>query len=241
MEFKKVLYKERASAIGKIMTNPRSKSEEISKTALSQVQAKLLQDQFGIKKEFWSKHMDKGIQQEDESIELLGRVYGLFNLKKNEESFQNDHFTGTPDLIYEDMVIDVKSSWDGTTFPWFESEIPNKDYYYQLQAYMDLCGKDRAMLSYCLVDAPEDMIQDEIRRQAWQHKMIETTNEFDDAVRAQMEFNHIPEIIRVKSYEFERDDDVIRAMKDRVELGQKYYDKFLNDLQAKMDGLTIKK
>lgn len=243
MEFKKVLYKERASSIGKIMTNPRSKAEEISKTALSQVQAKWLQDQWGIKKVFWSKAMDKGNECEDDSIELFGRVYGLFNLKKNQESFENDHFTGTPDLLHEDWVIDIKSSWDGTTFPWFQpsDEIPNSDYFYQLQAYMDLAGKDRAILAYCLVDAKEDMIQDEIRRQAWQHKMVETSNEFDDMVRFQMEFDRIPEILRVKSFEFKRDQDVIDQMKDRVELCRKYYDQMNDQMESKLNLLNIKR
>ena len=90
------IYKERSSQIGKIMANPRTKSEEISKTALTQVKATWLKDQWGIKKEFWSKHMDKGIEQEDVSIELFARVHGLFNLEKNQEYFENDHFKGTP-------------------------------------------------------------------------------------------------------------------------------------------------
>tara|TARA_R110000772_G_scaffold51709_8_gene118609 strand:+ start:59 stop:772 length:714 start_codon:yes stop_codon:yes gene_type:complete len=234
-------YRERASQIGKIMTNPRSKSEEISKSALSRVQEAMLQEKFGIKKVFWSKAMDKGNECEDDSIELFGRVYGIFNLKKNEESFENDHFTGTPDLLHEDIVIDVKSSWDGNTFPWFEDEIPNKDYYYQLQAYMDLAGKDRAILAYCLVNAKEDMILDEIRRQAWQNKMIESSNEFDDSVRAQMEFDHIPEVLRIKAFEFKRDQDVIDQMKERVELCRKYYHQYSDQLNAKNEFLTIKR
>jgi hypothetical protein len=234
-------FKERASQIGRIMVNPRAKSAEISKGALSRVQEAVIHDQFGIKKVFWSKAMDKGNECEDDSIELFGRVYGLFNLKKNEESFENDHFTGTPDLLYDDLVIDVKSSWDGNTFPWFEESIPNKDYYYQLQAYMDLAGKDRAILAYCLVNSQEDMIQDEIRRQAWQHKMIESSNEFDDAVRSQMEFDHIPEVLRIKAFEFEKDQEVIDQMKDRVELCRKYYDQYSDQLKSKKEFLTIKR
>lgn len=243
MELQKKTYKERASQVGKIMTNPRSKSEEISKTALAQIQERWLRDQFGIKREIWSKAMDKGIECEDDSIDLFARVHGLFNLEKNQEYFENDHFTGTPDLITEDCIIDIKSSWDGNTYPWFQdpNQIPSKDYYYQLQCYMDLCGKDRAILAYCLVNAKEDMIQDEIRRQAWQHKMIETTNEFDDKVRAQMEYDHIPEILRVKTFEIEKDQDMIDQMKERVELCRKFYNEMTETTQAKLELLTIKR
>ena len=71
-------YKERASAIGQIMTNPRSKSEVLSETAKSRVQEKFLEDNFQIKNEFWSKQLDKGISEEPVSIDLMAKQLGLF-------------------------------------------------------------------------------------------------------------------------------------------------------------------
>lgn len=229
------MYKERASQIGKIMTNARSKSETLSKTAQKQVQSALLRNEFNIKKEFWSKQMDKGNQCEDDSINLFAKVFGLFGLKKNEDYFENDFFTGTPDLLQNDLVIDIKTSWDGNTFPWFENEIPTKDYFYQLQAYMDLTGKRKAVLAYCLVDAPEDMIQDEVRRQGWQHKMIDITDEFENKVREQMTFNHIEEHMRVKIYTFDYDEEVIIKMKERVLDCRGYYKELKKELNKEWD------
>jgi hypothetical protein len=49
------MYKERASAMGSIMTNPRSKTEVLSQTAKTRIQEKILEDHFNIKKNVWSK------------------------------------------------------------------------------------------------------------------------------------------------------------------------------------------
>jgi hypothetical protein len=227
------MYKERASQMGKIMTNPRSKSEVISKTAKSRIEEAFLESSFGIKKEFWSKATTKGIEVEDDSIQLAGRKLGLFNLQKNEESFENDYFTGTPDVITSDLIIDVKSSFSGSTFPWFNEpdDIPTKDYFFQLQCYMALTGIKHSALIYCLVDAPEDMIEDEIRRQAWQHKMIDTTPEFEEKVRNQMTFEHIPEFMRCKVFEIPFDPDVISQMEERVLICRDYYESLSKKLK----------
>lgn len=231
----KEVYRERSSQVGKIMTNARSKKEgALSKTAQTQVQQAVLRDLFDIKKEFWSKQMDKGNQCEDDSIDLYAKVNDLFGLKKNEDYFENDFFTGTPDLLHEDVVIDIKTSWDGTTFPWFADEIPTKDYFYQLQAYMNLTGKRKAILAYCLVSAPEEMMQDEVRRQGWQHKMIDITDEFENKVRKQMTFDHIPEELRIKTFEFDYDEEVIIQMKERVIECRGYYDEIRSSILNKV-------
>jgi len=56
-------------------------------------------------------------------------------LFKNEENFTNEWLTGTPDVVTDQVLIYVKNSWSGSTFPWLDKpdECPNKDYFYQLQ------------------------------------------------------------------------------------------------------------
>jgi hypothetical protein len=230
------MYRERASQMGKIMTNSRSKTDKFSKTTRSQVQSTLLRNEFNIKKEFWSKQMDKGNQCEDDSIALFSKIFGFFGMKKNEDFYENEFFTGTPDLLHEDYVIDIKTSWDGNTFPWFESEIPTKDYVYQLQTYMNLTGKRKAVLAYCLTDAPEEMMQDEVRRQGWQHKMIDITEDFENGVRAQMTFGHIREDLRVKIFEIDYDEELIIKMKERVIECRGYYDELMAELEKPFAG-----
>jgi hypothetical protein len=116
----------RCSAIGKLMATPRSKSEFLSQTAKTYIHELVLEHKYGIKKEFSSRYTDKGNAVEDESILLVNDVLDVKFIYKNEEHFTNDWITGTPDVNTEDVLLDVKSSWDATTFPFFDTEIPNK-------------------------------------------------------------------------------------------------------------------
>lgn len=231
------MYKERSSAVGQIMTNARSKNEVLSKTAKTRIQDKLLEDLFGIKKDFWSKYTTKGIEQENKSIILFERVSGLFGVSKNEESFENEYLTGTPDIITDNEIIDIKTSWSGSTFPWFDTELQNKDYYYQLLVYMALTGRKKGRVVYCLVDASEDMIQDEIRRECWKQKIIDIDSKeaykIESKVREQMTFNNVPEALRIKQFEVEFNQDVYEAIVERVEVCREYYEQLKDELLIK--------
>ena len=50
-----------------------------------------------------------------------------------------------PDIL-SDQLIDIKSSWDFTTFPMHQQSLPSKDYYWQMQGYMMLTEKRYARL-----------------------------------------------------------------------------------------------
>jgi hypothetical protein len=213
----------RCSAIGKIMTSPRSKGEVLSATTKTYIKELVLEHKYGIKKEINSRYLDKGNQVEDMAIELAEQALDLGFVFKNELFFENDHLTGTPDIITDTLIVDVKSSWNGTTFPMFEDELPNKDYYWQLQGYMDLTGKHNAIVAYCLVDTPEDIVLDEIRRVAWAKKELEPSEETEQDVRSQHEFSHIPKDKRVKAFLVEKDEHAIWQIKERVEQCREYY------------------
>lgn len=233
------MYKERASQMGKIMTNARSKSETLSKTAMNRVQEKWIQDRFEKTQDVWSRYTEKGHQVEDASIELFAKMNGLFGVKKNVEHFENDFFQGTPDIILreENCVVDIKSSWNAFTFPFFTEAnvVPTKDYLFQLQTYMDLTGCTSSILAYCLIDTPEDIIQDEIRREAWRHHILDVSDEFEDKVRSNMTFNNIPEAARVKMIRVERDDELIEKMKERVIECREYYSQLEKVIDKNMD------
>ena len=131
----------RSSAIGKIMTNPKTKGESLSQTTKTYLQELAVQEVYNIRKEFSSRYTDKGNEVEELSIALCNDVLGLGFIYKNEEHYSNDWITGTPDVNTNEILLDVKSSWDATTFPFFDTELKNKDYFYQLQGYMWLVGK----------------------------------------------------------------------------------------------------
>ena len=218
------MLKIRCSAIGKIMTNSRSKSEVLSKTCKSYLQELAIEEMYGIKKEFSSRFTDKGIEVERESIDLVQDNCDFGFMYKNEEHFENDFLTGTPDVNTDNILLDVKSSYDATTFPWFEEEIPNKDYYYQLQGYMALCNKRKSVLAYCLVNTPFQIVEDEVRRAHWKEHLIDESEELRADVEARHNFDHIPPEKRIKTFEVRYDKDVVKAIYERIKECRKYYE-----------------
>lgn len=213
----------RCSSLGKIMTQSRNKGEVLSQTAKTYIEELVKENELGIKKEFSSRYTDKGIQQEDIAIEMASRVLNLPFALKNTEYFENEFIKGTPDLILDDEIIDIKCPFSGSTFPWFETELPNKDYYWQMIGYMWLTGRKKARVVYCLVDSPEKIIQDEIRRVSWSKFEIEVTEETENEVRYQHEFDRIPENKRVRTFLVELNEANIEQVKERLLEAKKYY------------------
>ncbi len=222
-----MVMKIRCSQLGKIMTAPRSKSEVLSQTAKTYIEELAKEHLFGIKKVFKSRYTDKGNEVEEKAIELTEEVLGFEFLTKNEDYYQNDYIKGTPDIITTSLVIDVKSSWSGDTFPFFETELPNKDYYYQVMGYMWLTGKKNALISYCLINTPEEIVNDEIRRTAWGKYEIEPSEETIRDVMSVHNFDHIPKDRRVKAFHVEYNDGVVNEMKTRIEHCRTYFNELI--------------
>jgi len=225
------MLKIRCSAIGKIMTNSRSKSEVLSKTCKSYLEELALEEVYGIRKEFSSRYTDKGNEVERESIDLAQDVLDMGFMYKNTEFFENDFLTGTPDVNTDTCLLDVKSSYDASTFPFFAEEIPNKDYMYQLQGYMALTGKRKSILAYCLVNTPYNIVEDEIRRAHWNHHLIDESDELRAEVEAKHVFDHIPMEKRIKTFDVRYDKDVVKAIYERVKECRVYYDEIINQLK----------
>jgi hypothetical protein len=214
----------RASQIGKIMTSPKTKGELLSKTAKTYIHELILREKYGINKEFSSRYTDKGNQVEDIAIAMANEVLDVGFIYKNSEYFQNDWITGTPDVITDEILLDVKCSWDATTFPFFETEIPTKDYFYQLQGYMWLTGKTESLLIYCLVDTPLEIVEDEIRRAHWKFHKLDEDLELRQEIECKHIFANIPMNKRIKIFEVKRDEKVIEQIKEKIEVARLYYD-----------------
>ena len=221
--------KVRCSQIGKIMTKPRVKSEVLSQTAKTYIKDIVLESKYGIQKEFTSKYTDKGNKVEEDAINLAMDVLNLGFIYKNEEHFSNDWITGTPD-VNTDVLLDVKSSWDATTFPFFEEEIPTKDYFFQLQGYLWLTNKTEALLCYCLVNTPFEIVEDEVRREHWKQYAIDESQEIRDFVESKHKFDHIPKERRLKTFVVKRDDQLIEEIKAQIELCRDYYNKLMETI-----------
>ena len=220
----------RSSAIGKIMTNPKTKGESLSQTTKTYLQELAVQEVYGIRKEFSSRYTDKGNEVEELSIALCNDVLNLGFIYKNEEHYSNDWITGTPDVNTNEILLDVKSSWDATTFPFFDTELTNKMYFYQMQSYMWLTEKEESLLCYCLIDTPLQIVEDEIRREHWKASLIEESLDLRAFVQAKHTFGHIPKEKRVKTFKIAKDDEVIEAIKTRIEECREYYDNLIQKL-----------
>lgn len=224
----------RASQMGALMTNPRTKGETLSETTKTAIQEAVLYNKYGIEKHITSKEMEKGTQNEEIGIQMASELYGWFGIDDIvKQRLFNDYVSGECDILTDYVLADIKCPFKGSNFPFFETEVPNKAYFYQLQAYMWLSNRQEAELLYCLTNTPDHIIDDEIRREIWycsaQPKYrnmseLELEEMCDERIRKQHIFDHIPLEKRVKKFIIKRDDEVIEAMRQRIILCRKYYD-----------------
>jgi len=221
-------FKIRCSQIGKIMTQPRTKSDLISKTTQTYLEQWIKEQVYKRQKDFSSKYTEKGIEMEDKSIEFLSQHLDIGMIFKNEQSFGDEFMTGTPDIVLTDCVIDVKNSWDCFTFPLLDTECPNSDYYWQLQGYMALTGKQNAKLVYTLMDSPQRLIDDEIRRQGWKMGFIDIPIEFEQEIYRRMLYDDIPDSLKIKVFDIPRNDEDIAKIYAQVEVCRQYIKSIIN-------------
>ena len=199
-------FKIRASAAGKLMTSPRSKSETLSETTKTYLKEWLTSEIYGVQKNIQSKYLTKGVILENEAIDRVVEWLDFPLMIKNEKHFEDNNFQGTPDLfLNDDTVIDIKCSWDCFTFPLFENEIPTTDYYYQLQVYMWLTGRTKAKLIYVLLNTPDGLSYDET---------------FD--------YSNIDKKYRTKVFDIDFNQTIIEALIIRVNESRKYIETLLN-------------
>lgn len=217
-------FKIRCSAIGQIMTDPKTKADKdvgkLSKTCLTYVYEwiKSQPEFYGKSVNFSSKYTIKGNLCENDSIAYAAKYFGWGEIKKNEIEFTDHPFlTGTPDVILPESIEDIKNSWSQKTFPLFEKEIPIDGYGWQLQGYMEMLSKPKAGLVYTLMDAPEKMIDKEARNMAYELGLEEVDVDLWDEVQQSMSYSHYPDELRIKRYFLDRDKESMKLVENRVD------------------------
>lgn len=214
----------RCSGIGQIMTNPKTKSETLSKTCISYVHAwiKSQPEFYAREKNFRSKYTLKGNKCENASIEFAGKYYGWTNAEKNTERRTNSFLTGECDVELSDSIEDIKNSFSEATFPLFHTDIPIDGYGFQLQGYMELYDKPKSGLIYTLMDAPEEMIEREARSRMYELGLDDLEAELYDEVKAEMTYSDLRDELRIKRFGLDRDKKIMELVSDRVDLVRKY-------------------
>ena len=173
-----------------------------------------------------SRYTIKGRSVEDESISMLSRVDNS-QYSKNEQRFTNQYLTGEPDIIINDesgipvKIIDIKSSWDGTSLLSNIGKPLNLLYYWQVNGYMALTGAKEAEVCYCLVNMPEEIINGEKNRIfRTMNPATEENVEYKKVINRlvnNMTFDEIPIKERVVRFKVERDEEIIQSIYTRVE------------------------
>lgn len=176
-----------------------------------------------------NKYTNKGKLGEPSSIVLVSflddRPYG-----KNPDRFKDDFLSGEPDIVDfradGTYIIDVKTSWDIETF----MENLGKDlsplYWWQIQGYMALTGAKYGEVSYCLVDTPEVLLNQE---KQWLFKRMDAATELNPEYMIaerelvnNMTFSDIPAKDRRIKFTVERDDEAIAKIYQRVHKCREY-------------------
>ena len=224
------MLKIRCSALGKIMGNARSKKETLTETCKSYIESLCKENEHLICMEFTSKYTSKGNECEKEAIKLANKVlkWGLTDehIKGEQIAHENEYLTGHTDVLSKTVLADVKTSWNGITFPMFKKKIPNKDYYWQCMGYLALTGYDKCNLAYCLINTPEDLLLQEIKSEHYKQNPFWDGEEDDiivHEVTSRHVFDHIKNNLRVNNFVIERNEEVIQAIYKRIEECREYY------------------
>lgn len=202
----------RAHILGDLMTASRSKSNPISETAKSKIRILAKEEFYGFRNLISNKFLEKGIDQEEETIDLINKVR-LTDYKKNKKRVENEYLTGECDILLDDRIIDVKTSWSLSTFPATKSEGMDKGYEWQLRAYMMLYDKPCSELIYGMVTTDPELCK------------------YESPELHQVD--HIDPSKRITVITFERDKSIEEEIFERLSLCQQYYIDYYNELSEK--------
>jgi hypothetical protein len=202
------IFRMRASKSGLLTTNGKD-ALGLGASLITYLKDYYAEKKYGVREEIHSKYLEKGLFCESEAIDIIAERLGLGILEKNEVHFNDEHFMGTPDCYTNDLVIDTKCSWDGTTFLDAVTSPINKDYECQMQVYMHLTGIKKAKLVYVLLDTPD---------------FINYGNEIT--------YSHIP--IKQRFYAFDLDYDLlmIEAMQNKVDKCKIFLDEYSQRIKS---------
>jgi hypothetical protein len=153
----------RCSSISKIMTTPRSKSEEWSETAKTAMLDEAREVLFGVRQYIDDMRcIQKGIRCEEEAIQLYNDVF-LYDLKKlpSDGRRNNGIITGEPDLVAaaSKKGVDIKVAWSLLTFPLTADQADKNSYEWQARGYMCLFDLPEWEIAYCAINTPEDLLR----------------------------------------------------------------------------------
>jgi hypothetical protein len=202
------------SMIGSLMTQPKTKADreagELSATTKSLLKEIFIAEVFGrVNYDSANKYTEKGLLVEQDSLDIVTRIYNRGFLAKNRDTLHNKYVCGTPDVV-KPVLIDIKSSWSIWTFAKVDFKLAYDTYYWQLWNYMWLLRRNRSLLAYALCNTPDEQREKELYNLTFKRL---TPEEILNAEKNYI-FDDIDEKMRVKIFKFtfepERKAELIR-------------------------------
>ncbi len=229
------MIKIRCSSLGKIMTDPKLKTDKeagnLSETAKTYIEELFLYKNYGYREIVQTDEMKKGNLCEVDSMILVQQVLKGDLRTRYKKNIENDYITGTPDIVLSDCVEDIKTSWNLRTF--FNAEpdklytAPDKLYTAQGQGYMELTGKKKFRLIYCLVPTPPEIMFGLEKKLFYQYDNHDNNKDYQDAMQQLYKNNDlildIPLEKRVKVFEYNYDGEYIKYAYRRIAKAREYY------------------
>ena len=199
----------RCSSLAKLMTNPRNKSESLSETAKSYIKQVAKENFYNYTSKIETKQMRKGTEYEMESIALVNSVWFGSNFVKNIQRKTTGYLTGHPDIITDDSIIDIKTSWSLETFPALADDADS--YEWQVRGYMYLFDKPRAFVIFCMIDTDDELLTD------WDNRDVHKVS-------------HIDPTKRITVVQYERDELMEELMLSRLRDASEFYSQYMQQL-----------
>lgn len=194
-------YRDRANGIGRKLTEKQikdwhsleHKENESNVYSLSQTAKNICTDivffeQYGRKFQLENKSFSKGLEVEKTSRDLISQVLAK-NLTKSTQRKSNEWVSGEIDIEPQGAIIDIKSSFSFQSFNKHLIDSNIEFYKRQLDCYMELWGLNESLIAFTLVDTPNRLVEDEIRKLNWK----ETILNFEGEVYEQ----NIPDVVKL--------------------------------------------
>ena len=201
------------SSLGKLMTTPKASGDTLSQGAKTYIRKIAKEDFFGYNTELDNKFINKGKDQEQDSIDLINLVR-FTNYQKNTIQIDNEWLTGECDILLDDKIIDVKTSWSLETWPATPGEAHDSEYEWQGRAYMMLYDRPTFELSFCMVTTKDEFLNQ------WENLSIHRVD-------------HIAPEKRITSVIYERDLEKEQMIRDKCIFASEYYSQYINELNEK--------
>lgn len=156
-----------------------NKRNQLPDTFVSTLRKIYYEEKHQRRTQFTNKFVQKGIDQENESVAVYSQWLRKFKGENhyfilNEKRWENDFFTGTPDLTEKNnkkkfkIGFDIKSSWNLDTFPTILDSLEDT-YVGQNQVYMNLTGAEKWKTVKVLVNGTEHHVQ--LEKQKWYYAL----------------------------------------------------------------------